>query len=97
MWKLPEAQQELLLWNDGDGSLIGMSLKDNGKKGPSPLREQRNGAIVAGVKRWYFFFLRDGIFKKGEITACFYGISNNPAKRKTDDTGERGKDYSVLE
>lgn len=41
--------------------------------------------------------LRDGIFKKGEITACFYGISNNPAKRKTDDTGERGKDYSVLE
>ena len=29
---LPETQQELLLGNDGDENLIGMSLKDNGKK-----------------------------------------------------------------
>lgn len=34
--------------------------------------------------------LKDGIFKIGEITACFYGISNNPAKKKIFHVEERG-------
>ena len=41
--------------------------------------------------------LKDGIFKIGEVTACFYSISNNPAKKKIDHIEEREEDYSVLE
>ena len=41
--------------------------------------------------------LKDGIFKIGGVTACFYSISNNPAKKKIDHAEETEEDYSVLE
>ena len=41
--------------------------------------------------------LKDGIFKIGGVTAGFYSISNNPAKKKIDHAEETEEDYSVLE